>query len=80
MTGTTLIWVCTSIFNLLSLGFLGLCMIRLFGYVRRYRLPENRHTLLFGFIRLEHVVVMYLLFMSLLTLGSVLFISSLSSV
>jgi hypothetical protein len=71
------VWLFIGAFHLVSVAFLGLSLVRLYGYVRRYKLIENRHTLLFGFVHLEHVVLIYILFITAFTFGSVLFISSL---
>jgi len=49
-----------TLFNALSIGFLGLCLLRLRDYRTKYKLKENHHTLLFGFVSLQHIVILYI--------------------
>ncbi len=69
--------LCTAILHAASILFLGLCLIRLFGYLRRHRLNETSHTLLFTFIKIEHVILAYIIFIAVFTVGSVLLILTL---
>ncbi len=74
-----IMWFFTIIIHLLSVGFMGLCLMRLFGYTRRYRLKETHHTLLFRFIGLQHVVIAYIIAIAIFTMSSVFFITSLKT-
>jgi hypothetical protein len=73
-----ILWLITAILHFISISFMGLCMVRLFSYVRRYRLKENRHTLLFGFVTVEHVVAIYIAMVLLFTTASVILLHYLS--
>jgi len=73
-----ILWIITAIYHLISILVMVLCIVRLFGYVRRYKLVENRHTLLFGFISVEHVVAMYVGMILLFTATSVILLHYLS--
>jgi hypothetical protein len=73
------LWIGIAIFHLISLSFMGLVIVRLFAYVRRYKLVENRHTLLFGFIAVEHIVALYVIVMAIYTFGSLALIQFISS-
>jgi len=53
-----LLWTIFSI-NICSLLFLVFCLQRVFHYLKRYRMQENRFTLLFGFISLKQVLFVY---------------------
>jgi hypothetical protein len=66
------LWISLAIFHLLSIAFMGLAIVRLFSNARRYKLVENRHTLLFGFLRIEHIVGLYILAISVFTAASLL--------
>lgn len=44
-----------------SLLFLTAYLRRLFVYARKYRMPESQYTLLFGWVRLPHIVVTYVI-------------------
>lgn len=74
-----ILWILVAIFHLISISFMGMCIARLFGYTRRYQLNENHHTLLFGFVKVEHFVTLYVIFISMFTLGSVVLVQYLSS-
>jgi len=73
-----ILWIVVSLLHLISISFMGLCIVRLFGYVRRYKLKENHHTLLFGFVTVRHIVSVYLVLITLFTIGSVILIHYLS--
>jgi hypothetical protein len=75
-----ILWLITAILHFISLAFTGLCMVRLFGYVRRYRLKENRHTLLFGFVTVEHVLAIYIGMIVAFTAASVILLHYLSTI
>ncbi len=53
------VWTIIVVINLCSLLFLFAYIKRLFGYARKYRMPESKYTLLFGGINLPHVVFAY---------------------
>ena len=74
-----ILWLITAILHFISISFMGLCMVRLFGYVRRYRLKENRHTLLFGFVTIEHIVAIYIGMIICFTIASVILLHYLST-
>ncbi len=67
----------TVVLHTISIVFLGLCLIRIFGYTRRHRLAETHYTLLCGFIRLEHAVMAYIFMVAAFTVISTLFILAL---
>jgi hypothetical protein len=69
------LWISIAIFHLVSLSFLGLAIVRLFKYIRRYKLSENRHTLLFGFVTIEHVVALYVFIIGIYTFVSLLLVN-----
>ena len=73
-----ILWILVAIFHLISISFMGLCIARHFRYTRRYQLKENRHTLMFGFVAVEHFVTLYVILISLFTLGSVVLIQYLA--
>jgi hypothetical protein len=60
--------------QIVSVAFMGICLMRLFSYSHRYKLKENEHTLLFGLLRVEHFVLLYMLFVTGFAIGSTLFI------
>ena len=72
------LWISIAVFHLISLSFMGLAIVRLFAYVRRYKLNENRHTLLFGFMSIEHVVALYIIVMAIFTFGSLILVQFIS--
>jgi uncharacterized membrane protein YjdF len=72
------LWIGIAVFHLISLSFMGIVILRLFAYVRRYKLTENRHTLLFGFIAIEHIVALYVIAMVVFTFGSLALIQFIS--
>lgn len=74
-----ILWIITATLHFISISFMGLCFVRLFSYVRRYRLKENRHTLLFGFVTVEHFVAMYIGTVILFTAVSVILLRYLST-
>lgn len=74
-----ILWAVTAIFHFISISVMGLCLVRLFGYIRRYKLTENRHTLLFGFVTVEHVVAIYVGMVLLFTATSVVVLLYLSA-
>ena len=67
----------TIILHAASVGFLGLCIIRIFSYLRRHKLQENNFTLLFGFIGIQHLTMAYLIFVAAFTVGSTILVLSL---
>lgn len=73
-----ILWVIISLLHLVSISFMGLCIMRLFSYTRRYKLKENGHTLLFGIVRVEHIVTIYIIIIGLFTMGSVFLVHYLS--
>ncbi len=68
-----------TIFHIMSFVFLGLCLLRLRDYLKKYRLNETRHTMLFGFINMHHFVFLYIVTITLFTLGSYFLLFYLSS-
>lgn len=74
----TMTWITIAIFHLLSIGFMGGCIMRLNRNLKHYQLSENRHTMLFGFIKIEHCMLIYIFFIVLYTIGSMLFINFLA--
>lgn len=73
-----ILWILVAVFHLISISFMGLCCARFFSYKHRYRLNENHHTLLLGFISVDHFVTLYVIFIFLFTVGSVALIQYLS--
>jgi uncharacterized protein (DUF2235 family) len=67
----------TIILHAASIGFLGLCTIRIFSYLRRHKFQENNYTLLFGFIGIQHVTMAYLIIVAAFTVGSTILVLSL---
>ena len=72
------LWIGIALFHLISISFMVMAIMRLFSYVRRYKLNENHHTLLFGFIAIEHVVVLYVIVMAIFTFGSLIMVQIIS--
>jgi hypothetical protein len=70
----SLFWPIIIITHICSLVFLGLSLLRYFAYKKRNTIIENKYTLLFGFVRLEHMVWMYVIFVLAYTVGTFLFI------
>lgn len=60
-----------------SLIFMGIVLLRVYNYTRKYPLPESKYTLLFGFIHFNHVTVLYVLSMILLSVFSMVYVISL---
>jgi hypothetical protein len=73
------LWTITAIYHLISILVMLLCVLRLFGYTRRYKLVENKHTLLFGFISVTHVVAIYIFTIFLFTVTSIILLHYLST-
>jgi len=67
----------TILLHAVSIGFLGLCLIRIFSYLRRHKMQENHFTLLFGFIGIQHVTMAYLITVAVFTAGSIVLVLSL---
>lgn len=65
--------------HLISLIFLGLALLRYFAYKKRNTIIETRYTMLFGFIKPDHVVITYSAFVLAYTFGSVMLIHYLFS-
>lgn len=72
-------WGIIIITHIVSLTFLGLAILRYFAYKKRNNIIENKYTLLFGFIRLEHMVIAYIAFVLAYTFGSTLLVYYLST-
>lgn len=70
----TFLWLSIAVFHLFSVMFMGWCLLRLFRSLRRYRFEENPHTLLFGFLKIEHVMFLYVFFVALYIAATTLFI------
>jgi hypothetical protein len=69
------LWSSIAAFHLVSLLFMVIAVSRLYKYTRRYKLKENRHTLLFGVISVDHIVLFYIATVGLYTVGSVLLVN-----
>lgn len=74
-----LFWGTIIITHMVSLIFMGLALLRYFAYKKRNTIIENRYSMLMGFIRPDHVVMIYVGFVLLYTVGSMMFIFYLSS-
>ena len=74
-----LFWGTVIATHLVSLIFMGLALLRYFAYKKRNIIIENRYSMLFGFIRPDHVVVIYVGFVLAYTFGSVMLIYYLAS-
>ncbi len=72
-------WGIIILTHIVSLSFLGLAILRYFAYKKRNNIIENKYTLLFGFIRLEHVIIGYIAFVLAYTFGSTLLVYYLST-
>lgn len=72
-------WITTVIILFLSASFLGLCLVSLYRYGRRFSLKEDSYTMLFRFIRMEHIVLTYIAFTAAHIIGTLLFITYLAS-
>lgn len=55
-----IVWFSITLIHILSIGCLGLFVLRLFYHMNRIQLAENHYTLLFGFVKLRHVISVYL--------------------
>jgi len=58
---------------------MGLALLRYLAYKKRNTIIENSYSMLLGFIRPDHVVMIYVGFVLAYTFGSVTFIFYLSS-
>ena len=65
--------------HLISLIFLGLGLLRYLAYKRRNIFVESKYTLLFGVVGMNHMIVSYIVFVLVYTLGAILFVFYLSS-
>lgn len=65
--------------HVISVIFLGLSLLRYFAYKKRNSIVETRFTMLFSFIKLNHVIVSYVGFVFVYTIVSILFILYLAS-
>lgn len=55
------VWTIIIGIHICSLLFLGAYLRRLLSYARKYRMPESKYTLLFGWVNLNHIVVVYVI-------------------
>jgi hypothetical protein len=53
------VWITIAIIHLGSLLFIYAFVKRLIEFVKKNQLTESKYTLLFGWIRLSHIVVIY---------------------
>lgn len=53
-------WSIFTAIHLASLIFLAISMLRLRDYMEKHRFEESQYTMLLGFIRLPHVVILYI--------------------
>jgi hypothetical protein len=65
--------------HVISVIFLGLSLLRYFAYKKRNTIIDTRFTMLFGFIKLNHVIVTYVGFVLAYTIAAILFILYLAS-
>ncbi len=65
--------------HMVSLIFMGLSLLRYLAYKKRNTIIENGYSMLLGFIRPDHVVMIYVGFVLLYTVGSMMLIFYLSS-
>lgn len=65
--------------HVISVIFLGLSLLRYFAYKKRNIIIETKFSMLFGFVRLGHVVTAYVGFVFVYTVASILFILYLAS-
>ncbi len=66
-------WIIFGIIHVISLLCLIISINFLIHYTRRYKMEESGFTLLFGFIRLEHIIFVYVMTILLFVTGSTLF-------
>lgn len=55
-----LFWILFTSVHLASLIFLSASLMRLNDYTRKHHFEESRYTMLLGFIRLPHVIMLYI--------------------
>lgn len=66
-------WTIFVVVHAVSLLFLIISINFLIHYIRRYKMEESGFTMLFGFIRLEHIIPAYIIAILLFISGSTLF-------
>ena len=66
-------WTVFVIIHGISLLFLIISIHFLVHYIKRYKMEESGFTMLFGFIRLEHIIPAYIITILLFISGSTLF-------
>lgn len=64
--------------HICSLLFLTAYLGRLFKYSGKYKMDESRYTLLFGWIHLHHIVLTYIVTMTLFMVGTILLLMFIS--
>ena len=67
------VWIALIIIHLISLGCLGVYLVRLSWHMKKFKLEENKYTKLFGIIRFEHMIVFYIAFIAVFTVTTVIF-------
>lgn len=55
-----IVWLIIIGIHICSLLFLGIYLKRLFRYARKYRMPESKYTLLFGWVQLSYIAFAYI--------------------
>lgn len=55
-----IIWPIIIAVHLCSLLFLTIYLKRLFRYAGKYRMPESKYTLLFGWVQLSYIAFAYI--------------------
>ena len=70
----TITLVLITIFNLFSIMFTWLALGRLFKHLEHYKIEEGKHSMLFGFMKIEHVVAIYIIMQIAFIVGSYFFV------
>lgn len=74
-------WIFITTIHIISLTLLIICLFRLFWHMSEsMHMEENKYTRLFGFIRLRHVVVAYILVVAVFTVGTTFLTHLLSNI
>lgn len=69
------VWTIVIGIHVCSLLFLTAYLKRVFSYARKYRMPESKYTLLFGWIQLSYIIFAYIAAATLFVAVSIIFLS-----
>ena len=69
------IWAIIIGIHICSLLFMAVYIRRLLRYASKYRMPESKYTLLFGWVQLNHIVFAYIGAVGVFVAGSIVYLT-----